>query len=135
MNINPQDLGVNLTQTLGLTEWLDGDPPCVGWWNVRFKNADREQRRAPGRMWRRWWNGLHYSYPVEVNFHDGLDADELRTRKSNYHESDFEWQGLRAPITQQVWFPNLVPANLVGQILDGSGKQSPTTDDVENQGS
>jgi hypothetical protein len=84
--INPQDLGVNLSKVIGLSDWFDGNPPEPGWWNVRLP-------QDPNYANRRWWNGIVWSWAVDLG-DDEAYIEEMRTRRSQF---TFQYQGLRRP--------------------------------------
>lgn len=91
---DPSQVGIKVTEELGLTEWYWVDrPPREGWYNVRWHNADMKAMIDVATS-RRWWNGTTWTRPVDI------DPNVLAERQppmtlTPYPNAYFEWQGLR----------------------------------------
>lgn len=85
-----------------LTDWCDGPPPMVGWWDTRLRGSGVS-------VVRRFWRGgprvpnsaevgfSRWSYPAE----DRAPSFQLylaRTSPSYIEEDLVQWRGLRQPI-------------------------------------
>ena len=81
-------LGMGVAEHTGLTEWADGPPPRVGWWNARVRG---QNRKVP---MRRWWNGACWSFPVVVGYDDDEYARRMQATPSAVDPADVQWQGL-----------------------------------------
>ena len=47
----------------GLTGWLRGQPPFIGWWDTRVILTKQQSQRVP-LIQRRWWSAVGWSAPV-----------------------------------------------------------------------
>ena len=81
-------LRMGVAQHTGLTEWADGPPPRVGWWNARVKRSKAKGLR------RRWWDGSAWSIPVTVGIDSDDDARLLQRTTSLVDPALIQWQGL-----------------------------------------
>ncbi len=95
-----QQLELNVTAFLGLTEWFDAAkirPPEPGWYNVRFKMGEAEREERKPILQRRWWSSAArtFSYPVNVG-EDFSEAELLHCKehRASAPTETFEWQGL-----------------------------------------
>ena len=82
-----------------LTDWADGPPPCMGWWNTRLKMSDAEREERRPRLQRRWWDGEGWSMPAVVGdpFYDDEHCEDLKSMQSITAADRIEWQGLAQP--------------------------------------
>jgi hypothetical protein len=70
-----------------LTEWREGKPPRIGWWNASVgNNADA----------RRWWDGSRWSVAVFQDYSDE-EAEAAKHRKTAFHAHLIRWRGLTEP--------------------------------------
>lgn len=90
-----QQLELDVGSPSGLTEWVKGPPPRIGWWEVCLWGftADRPKDNS----WpRRWWNGSAWSWAVNQ------EDDEDRTVTMQHRLSTLDpekcfYRGLREP--------------------------------------
>ena len=73
------------------TDWLEGPPPCDGWWHIRGENATVYNQRT-------WWNSARGEYSWETMQHGALVQVTLSNAKVFY-------RGLSLPAPAgYVWF-------------------------------
>lgn len=83
-------LVVNVEAFFGLTEWVTGAPPTIGWWKTRVKG--HPTRFQPQR---RWWNGEQWSLYVCPGEDDEATAEAKD--EPTMLNNEIEWCGLKHP--------------------------------------
>lgn len=68
--------------------WHKGPPPHVGWWNASSKK-DKE-------CWR-WWDGKHWSIPVEMGAYPPAYYAECKSVTSDHFWTDYWPENARVP--------------------------------------
>lgn len=103
--MTPQQLalpGMTEQPEAGLTDWRDGPPPMVGWWETRLRGSTLI-------ITRRFWRGgprvpnsaevgfSRWSYPAE-NRTPSFQLYLARTSPSYIDEDLVQWRGLLEPL-------------------------------------
>lgn len=91
---DPSLFGFEVSAECGLSDWLRGEPPQVGWWNAR---VSFQGIPSPGTPSRRWWNGQHWSWPVLIGGEDEAYARSIMGETSATSPESIEYQGLLRP--------------------------------------
>lgn len=88
--------GVNLQHVNGdsmasteVTNWNEGPPPAIGWWNARIRGAPDIVAR-----FRRFWDGTHWSVFVQIGVTSDADCERAKRRKTMLQVRAVQWQGL-----------------------------------------
>lgn len=81
----------------GLSGWLRGKPPFIGWWDTRLileKNATRCGRTPL--IQRRWWSAVGWSVPVMVG-DDEQTTERAKNCPGSVSWALIEYRGLGIP--------------------------------------
>lgn len=79
---------LDLVPVSEFTDWQEGAPPCVGWWNA---SVDKNPSV------RRWWNGRFWSIAVYLGASDEVAERNKHILAFLFPEEKIYFRGLPAP--------------------------------------